>query len=76
MTLLHEAVEAKKFDTRMVERNVARNVLKSEELQTAMRTLPDDGENAEWMSIEVLANESGGANSHSRVGSENGSETL
>ena len=31
MTLLHEAVDAKKFDTRMIERNMTRNVTTAEE---------------------------------------------
>lgn len=70
MTLLHEAVEAKKLDTRMIERNVARNVIKSEELRTAHQALPDDSDNAQWMSIEALASEANGGGSNSKSGSE------
>lgn len=57
MTLLHESVEFKKLDVRMVERNVARGVLSSEDVEKAIKKLPDDGENADWVSIEALADE-------------------
>jgi hypothetical protein len=55
MPLLHESVEAKKFDTRMVERNVARGVINSKEADDVSKRLPDDGENAEWVNTETLA---------------------
>lgn len=73
MTLLHEAVEAKRFDTRIVERNIARSVLKPNELQTTMGALPDDSENAEWMSIEALAGEPGRDDSSDSFGPESAS---
>lgn len=58
MTLLHEAVESKKFDTRMIERNVARGVLSSEEIEKNLKKLPDDAENAEYISLDEIAGES------------------
>ncbi len=57
MTLLNDSVENKKFDTRMVERNVARQVLSQDEVEKHLKKLPDDGENAEWISIESIASE-------------------
>jgi hypothetical protein len=57
MTLLNDAVEQKKFDTRMVERNVARQVLSQDEVEKNLKKLPDDSENAEYTSIESLAND-------------------
>jgi len=54
MALLHESVEFKKLDVRLVERNVARGVLTQEQVAQALKVLPDDGENAEWVSIDSL----------------------
>lgn len=54
MTLLHEAVDSKKFDTRMVERNILRGVANKEDLDKVLKTLPDDAENAEFISVESL----------------------
>ena len=70
MTLLHEAVDQKKLDTRMVERNVARGVITQQELQQKISALPDDGENAEYVSIDSLlgdidADENGAENGSS-----------
>ena len=57
MTLLNDAVENKKFDTRMVERNVARQVISQDDVEKTLKKLPDDSENAEYISIESLAND-------------------
>ncbi len=57
MALLHESVNFKKFDTRMVERNVARGVLTSQELTEVVKNLPDDAENAEYVNTEILADD-------------------
>ena len=46
MALLHEAVEKKKLDVRMVERNVARGVITQADADQATKGLPDDAENA------------------------------
>ena len=54
MTLLHEGVEAKKFDTRVLERNVARGVITDAEVKKAVQSLPDDAEAGEYVSIESL----------------------
>lgn len=57
MTLLHEAVEAKKFDVRVIERNVARNVITAADTDRIAKALPDDSEAGEWVSIESIAGE-------------------
>lgn len=57
MALLHDAVGSKKLDIRMIERNLARGVISQAELDAATSQLPDDGENAEWVSIESLSND-------------------
>jgi hypothetical protein len=57
MTLLHEAVDSKKFDVRVVERQIQRGQLKAEDHQKAVSQLPDDGGNAEWINVEQLAAE-------------------
>jgi hypothetical protein len=54
MTLLHEAVEAKKFDVRTIERNVARGVITRDDADKALKKLADDGDNAEWVNVEKL----------------------
>ncbi len=55
MTLLHEAVEAKKLDVRVVERNAARGVIAQDEADKAQKKLPDDADNADYVNLEDLA---------------------
>jgi hypothetical protein len=55
MPLLHESSDAKKFDTRMVERNVTRNIVSASEADKTMAQLADDSANAEWINLEVIA---------------------
>jgi hypothetical protein len=63
MALLHEAVEEKKLDVRVAERNMSRGVITSEELQKAQDKLPDDSDNAQWVNIEsLMTDESGDSN--------------
>lgn len=57
MPLLHEAVEAKKMDVRLVERNVTRGVITSEDVEKNLKKLPDDADNADSISIESLMND-------------------
>ena len=54
MTLLHEAVEAKKFDTRVLERNLTRGVIADTDVKKVVQSLPDDAEAGEYVSIESL----------------------
>jgi hypothetical protein len=39
----------------MVERNIARGLLSTDELEKSLKTLPDDGDNATYTSIDDLA---------------------
>lgn len=57
MALLHEAVEEKKLDVRVVERNISRGSVSAEEAKKAVSQLPDDGENAIWVSLDRIASE-------------------
>jgi hypothetical protein len=57
MALLHESVDSKKLDVRMVERNTARGVIKVDDLEKSLKTLPDDADNAEWISLDTLTHE-------------------
>ena len=63
MTLLYEAVESKKLDVRIVERNLTRGAVSIGELEKSLNNLPDDSENAEWVSLESLQDEGTPANS-------------
>jgi hypothetical protein len=54
MTLLLDATEAKKFDSRVVERNIQRGFTKVDDYEKFVKDLPDESENAETISIEAL----------------------
>lgn len=60
MALLHEAVDKKKMDTRMVERNVNRGVISQADVDQAVKALPDDSENALWVAIDTLVDDGDG----------------
>jgi hypothetical protein len=55
MALLHEAVEVKKLDTRIIDRSLAKGHVTKEEVQKSFKDLPDDAANAEWISIDNIA---------------------
>ena len=57
MSLLHEGFEAKKFDNRVVERNVTRGVISQGDVTKTVAGLPDDSENADWLDVEALYRE-------------------
>ena len=57
MTLLNEAVDSKKLDVRVVERNIQRGFVKPEEHTKFVSGLPDDTENAEYVNVETLADD-------------------
>jgi hypothetical protein len=57
MALLHEAVEEKKLDVRVVERNITRGSVSAEEAKKAQSQLPDDSENASWVNVDRIAAE-------------------
>jgi hypothetical protein len=54
MALLQDALQEKKFDIRLMERNISRGLLNDDEVQKALKQLPDDSANAEWISLETL----------------------
>jgi len=55
MTLLHEAVESKKQDVRVVQRNIDRGLIKVDDVDKTVKSLPDDSANAEWSNTDELA---------------------
>ena len=59
MVLLHDSVDSKKMDVRLVERNVARGVITQDQVNKALAQLPDDAENAEWVEIDSLTEDVG-----------------
>ncbi|MGZ3689740.1 MAG: hypothetical protein ACXVBW_15655 [Bdellovibrionota bacterium] len=63
MTLLHEAVESKKYDVRLIERHIARAVVSAEDAEKASKKLSDDAENADYIAIESLMNDEDGSSS-------------
>jgi nitrogen regulatory protein PII len=54
MSLLHESIQNKKFDTRMLEKNLVRNVVSDKEVKTFVEQLPDDAENAAFISLDEI----------------------
>ena len=54
MALLHESIADKKFDTRMVERNVQRGQLNATDVDKFVKDLPDDAGNFEVVTNEDL----------------------
>jgi hypothetical protein len=55
MSLLHEAIDQKKFDVRMLEKNLVRNVVTDKEVKSFIDQLPDDAENAAIISLDEIA---------------------
>ncbi|MBU6376314.1 MAG: hypothetical protein KGQ59_09990 [Bdellovibrionales bacterium] len=54
MALLHESIADKKFDTRMIERNVQRGQLNASEVDKFLKDLPDDSGSFEVVTEEDL----------------------
>lgn len=54
MSLLHESIQEKKFDTRMLDKNLVRNVVADKDVKAHLEQLQDDSENATYISIEEL----------------------
>jgi hypothetical protein len=55
MSLLHESIDSKKFDTRMLEKNLVRNVVTDKEAKAHVEALPDDSENAIFINLDEVA---------------------
>lgn len=56
MSLLHDSIQEKKFDVRMLDKNLVRNVIGDKDVKAHLEQLPDDSENAAYISIEELDN--------------------
>ena len=54
MSLLHDAIQEKKFDVRMLDKNLVRNVVNDKDVKAHLEQLPDDAHNADYSSIEEL----------------------
>lgn len=55
MSLLHDAIVSKKFDVRMLDKNLTRNVVTDKEAKAVLDSLPDDADNAEFVSLDDIA---------------------
>lgn len=55
-SLLKDGIDEKKFDVRMIEKNIFRNVITEKEVKQVVETLPDDSENAAFISLDDIAN--------------------
>jgi hypothetical protein len=54
MSLLHDSIHEKKFDVRMLDKNLVRNVVSDKEVKTHLEQLPDDAENAVFTTVEEI----------------------
>ena len=55
MSLLHEAIHEKKFDVRMLEKNLVRNVVTDKDVKVMVEQLPDDAANAEFITLDQIS---------------------
>lgn len=55
MSLLHDSIINKKFDVRMLEKNLTRGVISDKEVKSHFEQLPDDAENAEFINLDEVA---------------------
>ena len=63
MTLVHEAIADKKYDSRLVERSVSRGQLSQADLDKHVKSLPDEASNAiqvSWGELEAQDHRSTG----------------
>jgi len=54
MSLLHDSIQEKKFDVRMLDKNLVRNVISDKDVKTHLEQLPDDAENALFTTVEEI----------------------
>ena len=55
MSLLHDSIINKKFDVRMVDKNLVRGVVSDKEVKAQAEQLPDDSENAVFINLDEIA---------------------
>lgn len=56
MPLLQDSMEEKKFDVRMVEKNLARGRIQQVDVDTQVKQLADDGANVDWITLDSIEN--------------------
>lgn len=54
MALLNQAIQDKKYDTRILERNQVRGIVNSQDAEKALKELPDDSVAGEWRNIDQI----------------------
>ena len=54
MSLLHDSINNKKFDVRMLEKNLVRGSVTDKEAKAHMDSLPDDAENASYINLDEI----------------------
>ena len=55
MSILHDAINSKKFDVRMLDKNLTRNVVTDKEAKAVIEALADDADNAEYVSLDDIS---------------------
>ena len=55
MSLLIDGIHEKKFDVRMLEKNLVRNVVADKEVRAHIEALSDDAENAIFINLDEIA---------------------
>ncbi len=55
MSLLIDGIQEKKFDVRMLEKNLVRNVVTDKEARANVEALVDDADNAIYINLDEIA---------------------
>lgn len=58
--LLHEAINDKKIDVRLAEKNIQRQLITAEEFEKAKASLKDDSDHATIRALDEIALDDGG----------------
>jgi len=54
MELLHQAIKSKKWDIRLIEKNLSQGIISQNELENQLQSLPDASAYAEQLNIDEL----------------------
>ena len=57
MSLLHDGILEKKYDVRVIEKNLTRGVVSDQEVKKFVEQLPDDSENAVYINLDEIENQ-------------------
>lgn len=60
MALLSDGLKSKEFDIRMVQRGLNKGLILQDEVEKHQKKLPDDAENAEFVSLDTFMEGIGG----------------